>query len=59
MRLEIGQEAICIFQGRGDVGLSSTEAVRAERRAHSGEMKSKQGQQDLVLDCGVETEDIA
>lgn len=52
-----GLGAIYVFQG--DVGLSSTEAVRVERKRHFGETKSKQDQQDLVLDCEVEKEDIA
>lgn len=35
-----GLEAICVLQG--DVGLTSTEAVRMERKRHFAEIKSKQ-----------------
>lgn len=47
----------CIVQGRGNVGLSWTEAVGMERRKYSEEVKRRQNQQDLVLDCGVEKEE--
>lgn len=51
---EVWAGGCCIVQGRGDVGLSWTEAVGMERKKYSEEVKRRQNQQDLMLDFKVE-----